>query len=86
MAPIDMSANVRTPAIWPLRLRSKPTQHPSMRLRHSLKIDDTTLTSIELTESYMVVNRLISVDIVVYLRKVKRRDISRKLSANSSTV
>ena len=37
-APIDMSENVRNPAICPLRLRSMPTSEPSTRLRAILTI------------------------------------------------
>ncbi len=53
-APMEISAKVRIPAIWPLRLRSAPTAMPNIMLRMSLNMLFTRLTSSELTAAIML--------------------------------
>ena len=48
-APMQMSEKVRTPAVWPLRLRSKPTRAPRSMARVSLYTVEKVVISAEFT-------------------------------------
>ena len=42
----EMSANVRAPATWPFRFRSKPTIPPNNKLSINLNIAEVVVTSV----------------------------------------
>ena len=68
VAPIEMRANVRNPAICPLRRRSRPMIAPSTRLNTNLAMAPTALTS-GLLMSFRIFSSIITVVSIQFYRK-----------------